>query len=92
MKHFKISVQAGVTTSKVVHVSIAKNIVYELFLKAAHRHKTQGLRRWGGGLCAHTRKKKKKTQDLRKLGNIGKISKICGGRAQYPVSLPEIKL
>ena len=32
------------------------------------------------------------TCNLRKLGKILKISNISGGRAYYPVSLPEIKL
>ena len=35
---------------------------------------------------------RRKTQDLRKLGNIWKISNLCGDIAQCPVSLPEIKL
>ena len=33
-----------------------------------------------------------KAQDLRKLGNIGKISNLVGDIAQCPVSLPEMKL
>ena len=33
----------------------------------------------GGGLCPH--KKRKKTYDLRKIGNIGKITKMVGGRS-----------
>ena len=45
-----------------------------------------------GGLSAHTRKKKKKTEDLRKYGNIRKISNLEGYIAQCPVSPPEIKL
>ena len=43
-----------------------------------------------GGQGAHTRKKKR--QDLRKLGNIKKVSKPQRMIAQRPVSLPRGKL
>ena len=33
-----------------------------------------------------------KTQDFRKLGKIGNITKVLGDRAQYPVFLPQIKI
>ena len=33
-----------------------------------------------------------KTQDLRKSGNIGNMTKMAGGRAQYPVFLPQIEI
>ena len=36
--------------------------------------------------------KRLKTLDLRKLGNIRKISKLGGDRAQCPVFFPEISL
>ena len=43
------------------------------------------FRRWGG-LCAHTRKK---TEDLRKLGNIRKISELHRMISWCPVFLPK---
>ena len=45
-----------------------------------------------GGVGLFPRKKKRKTYDLRKQGNIGKISNLGEDIAQCPVSLPEIKL
>ena len=54
----------------------------------------------GGPLCPHKKKKaggprptqeKKRLRNLRKLGNIKKMSNVGGDAGQCPVSLPEIK-
>ena len=55
-------------------------VVYDIYYK---KHCTRVVSRFAERL---------KTHDLRKLGNIGNTIKMVGGRALYPVFLPQTKI